>query len=63
MNGFFYVVVFYIRNDPHVAWIFSKGISRKLSRFWALEVFFSGVFLRHANGVKIEFVIVAFGEP
>ena len=63
VNGFLDVIVFYIWKDPNVARILSQRIARKLSNFWPFEIFFAGILRRHADGIEIEDVIVAFREP
>jgi len=52
------VIRFYIRDFPHIAGILSQNIAGKLTSIRAFEVFFAGIFLRHAHRIEVECVCI-----
>ena len=63
MFRLFDMIWFYVRDFPDIRWILAQGIAAKLSFFGALVMPFPRILLRHAHGIKIETVVVTFGEP
>ncbi|OIO82416.1 MAG: hypothetical protein AUJ90_02080 [Gallionellaceae bacterium CG1_02_60_948] len=58
MLSFLYVVRFNIRYVPNIPWIFPKRITGILTSFRAFKIFFSRIFLRHPDGIKVEDIIL-----
>ena len=57
------MVRFYVGNLPHIGRGFSVRVARKFSFVWALEMLFTRIFCRNPDRIKVEHVIVGFGEP
>jgi hypothetical protein len=57
------VVVLDVRDHPNIARIFTQWVAGVLALLRSFERFLARILLGHSNGIKIEDVIVAFGEP
>ena len=58
MNRLLDVVVLNVGDDPDIAGILAKGISRELTGLWSFEMPLARILLRYTDGVKVEDVVV-----
>jgi hypothetical protein len=63
MTGLFYMITFYVGDDPQVARVLTQWVARVFPGIRSFEVFLAGIFLWNANGVQVEDIIVSLGEP
>src|ERR1700728_3513639 len=63
MDRLFLVVVLYVTEDPYVSGILTVWIARQLTFVVATPRLLVLILLRHANGIKVERIVIRFREP
>jgi hypothetical protein len=63
VNGLLSVVVFNVRNYPHVAGVFAQRITGILTDFCAFVILLARILLRDPDSIEIKNVIVRLRKP